>query len=232
MQWSQSTKRLPCSWIWATKSQEKVLWFSTHCASCWPLLRIILIARSFSLHDCPKRSLVKSFVMFLLIHCLMTSYVFLTAFHEQYNLLLIYGIILIVNIVVASFGGDLIYRANLGLYVVCVILAFLFAYVIHRGGSLTAWDADIKTIKDERLTTFRHNNNVCFSWMPDVDRCFLCVNHIFLKFVKTHPQILSFFQQTCVLRVLIPKKHLSKSAVWPENKTNSLETLTTTSSVN
>jgi hypothetical protein len=52
-------------------------------------------------------------------------------------LLIIYGIVLIVNIVIASFGGDFVYRANLGLYVVCIVLAFLFAYILHRGGSIS-----------------------------------------------------------------------------------------------
>jgi len=59
------------------------------------------------------------------------------AWKEQYNLLIIYGIILIVNLVVASFGAE-IYKANLGLYVVCIILAFLFAFILHRGGTLTS----------------------------------------------------------------------------------------------
>ena len=60
-----------------------------------------------------------------------------SAYYEQYNLLVIYGIILIINIVIASFGGEFVYRANLGLYVVCIILAFLFAYILHRGGSFS-----------------------------------------------------------------------------------------------
>lgn len=62
---------------------------------------------------------------------------FPTAYHEQYNLLIIYGIVLIINIVIASFGGDFVYRANLGLYVVCIVLAFLFAYILHRGGTIS-----------------------------------------------------------------------------------------------
>jgi CHASE2 domain-containing sensor protein len=58
------------------------------------------------------------------------------AWYDNYNLLIVYGIVLIINLVVASFGS--IYKANLGLYVVCVILAFVFAYLIKRGGSFSS----------------------------------------------------------------------------------------------
>ncbi|KAI1287587.1 hypothetical protein HDE_09880 [Halotydeus destructor] len=57
------------------------------------------------------------------------------AWKQDYNLLIIYGVILIINLVLASFGGDMVYKANLGLYVVSIILAFLLAYFIRRGGS-------------------------------------------------------------------------------------------------
>jgi len=67
--------------------------------------------------------------------CFMGAY---AAWYDNYNLLIIYGIVLIINLVVASFGGELIYKANLGLYVVCLILAFIFAYLIKRGGSFSS----------------------------------------------------------------------------------------------
>lgn len=57
------------------------------------------------------------------------------AWKEDYNLLIIFGVILVINLILASFGGALIYKANLGLYVVSIILAFLLAFFIRRGGS-------------------------------------------------------------------------------------------------
>lgn len=58
-------------------------------------------------------------------------------YKEDYNLLIIFGVVLIVNIIIASFaGGQLIYRANLGLYVVSIILAFLLAFFVRRGGNV------------------------------------------------------------------------------------------------
>ena len=57
------------------------------------------------------------------------------AWKQDYNLLIIYGVVLIINLVLASFGGSYTYKTNLGLYVVSVILAFLLAFFIRRGGS-------------------------------------------------------------------------------------------------
>jgi hypothetical protein len=58
------------------------------------------------------------------------------AWKHDYNLLIIYGVVLIINLVLASLGGPLVYKANLGLYVVSIILAFLLAFFIRRGGNV------------------------------------------------------------------------------------------------
>lgn len=60
------------------------------------------------------------------------------AWKEDYNLLIIFGVVLIVNIVLASFGGRQIYAANLGLYVISILLAFIMAYFVRRGGIIVS----------------------------------------------------------------------------------------------
>ncbi|KAI1294747.1 hypothetical protein HDE_05834 [Halotydeus destructor] len=57
---------------------------------------------------------------------------FYGAYTADKNMLVMYGIILIINLVVGSFGGPLVYPVNLGLYAICVILAFMYAYFIHN----------------------------------------------------------------------------------------------------
>lgn len=54
------------------------------------------------------------------------------ALQEEYSLLICFAIFLLVNMVVATFAGEFVFKLNLGLYSVSVILAVLEAYLVHR----------------------------------------------------------------------------------------------------
>jgi len=99
---------------------------------------IVIIFLEYLFNNNTRQGLSIIFVFNCVVGFLISFLGAYAAWHEQYNLLIIYGIILIVNLVVASFGGAQVYKANLGLYVVCVILAFLFAFILHRGGTISS----------------------------------------------------------------------------------------------
>jgi hypothetical protein len=50
---------------------------------------------------------------------------------EDYTLLVMFGVFSLLNMVVATFGGDQIYRLNLAFYSLAVILTFIYAYRVH-----------------------------------------------------------------------------------------------------
>ncbi|RWS12369.1 hypothetical protein B4U79_15878 [Dinothrombium tinctorium] len=53
------------------------------------------------------------------------------AFKEDFTLMLIFGIVLILNLILGFFQTE-IYKGSLLLYVILIVLTFIFAYFVHK----------------------------------------------------------------------------------------------------
>ena len=82
-------------------------------------------------------SLSIPFMFNCIVGLLVTFFGFYGAWVGDSGMLTIYGVILVVNLIVGSFGGHLVFPVNLALYALCIVLAFMYAYFLRsRTGPL------------------------------------------------------------------------------------------------
>lgn len=79
-----------------------------------------------------RGSLTVLFIINCIIGVLVCCLGLYGAYREHFNIILLYAIILIVNIILSLLGE--VYKGHVGLQVILCVLALIFAYILRREG--------------------------------------------------------------------------------------------------